>query len=143
MSGSTLFWLIVGVVIAGCVIGAGAYRLRQAWATSRVLTAAWKIRVAIERGLVRPAHVGATPLFATVGEVTRAVYYGFLFLLACKWLYAKGEATVFCRTFAGPWCGVSERQARDAITALKRLGYLIDTGERYRQATLWLPRSGE
>jgi hypothetical protein len=47
--------------------------------------------------------------------------------------------TVFSREFAAPWSDVSVDQARGAITALKRAGYMLPAGKHDR-ATLWLPR---
>jgi hypothetical protein len=48
VSGSTLFWLIVGIAVAGWVIGAAIYRLRAAWATSSVRNAARNAAPSVE-----------------------------------------------------------------------------------------------
>jgi hypothetical protein len=103
--------------------------------------ATWKIRLGVERGLVQPAHVDSVALPEGVDDSTTTVWSGFNLLLGCKWLYDYGASTVFSREFAASWCGVSERQARDSITTLKRMGYMLAVGKYGRRsATLWLPR---
>lgn len=100
----------------------------------------WKLRVAIEEAVLTPAPVAAAPLPDGYDDAARKVYGGFVFLLGCKWLYTPGEPTVFSREFAAPWCEVSVRQAREAITALKRDGFLLPVGKHGR-STVWLPGS--
>jgi hypothetical protein len=108
--------------------------------------ATWKIRLAVERGIAQPANVDTVALPEGTDGSTVTVWAGFVFLLECKWRYDYGAPTLFSREFAAPWCGVSEWQARDGITTLKRMGYMLPVGKyavgKYgrRPATLWLPR---
>jgi hypothetical protein len=102
----------------------------------------WKIRLAVEEGVVAPAQVNTIALPDSFNPATKLVWHGFVLLLACKWLYAFGEPTVFSREFAAPWSGVSVQQANDGITTMKRAGYMIEVG-KFRRSTLWLPRSPE
>ena len=88
---------------------------------------------------MRPAPVDAAVLPEGVAAPTWRVWNGLVFLLGCKWLYEPARPTVFSREFAAPWCAVSDWQARDAITALKRMGYMVVVG-KHGHATLWLPR---
>jgi hypothetical protein len=97
----------------------------------------WKIRLAVERGLVRPHRV-LTLALSGADPPTVKVWEGFLLLVGCKWLYEPAVPTVFSREFAAPWCGVTVEQARVAITALKGTGHMRPVG-RCGRATLWLP----
>ena len=99
---------------------------------------AWKIRLAVERGKVKPYPV-RTACISGSHTPTIKVWDGFVLLVRCKWLYAPGVPTTFSREFAAPWCGVTVRHARDGITALKRAGYMLPVGKHGR-STLWLPK---
>lgn len=101
---------------------------------------AWKARMAVEEWLAEPAAVEAAELPVSVEALTRRVWDGFVFLLACKRLWSTESSTTFGRNFAGPWCGVTPRQARDRIAALRRMGYMVDTGRRSHRAIVWTPR---
>jgi hypothetical protein len=101
---------------------------------------AWKVRLAVEERRVRPAPIETVALPANTDVVTRAVWDGFVFLLGCKRLSLLALGSTYTREFAGPWSGVTVKQAREAITALSRMRYLIDSGEKSGRATIWLPR---
>jgi hypothetical protein len=104
---------------------------------------AWKVRLAVENGLAYPAPVDTVALPVGTDGATDAVWNGFVFLLGCKRLWSPKPGSTYSREFAAPWSGVSVWQARDAITVLSRIGYLIDSGERAGRATIWLPRGAE
>jgi hypothetical protein len=97
----------------------------------------WKIRLAVERGMVEPHSVQTTPLSGS-DTATAKVWAGFVLLVGCKWLYDPGAPTVFSREFAAPWSDVTVKQARGAITALKQAGHMVKVGKHGR-STLWLP----
>lgn len=104
---------------------------------------AWKVRLAVENRRAHPAPVDAAEFPAAADPITAAVWNGFVFLIGCKRLWSPALCSTYTREFAAPWSGVSVRQAREAITVLSRMGYLIDTGERAGRATIWLPRGAE
>ena len=85
----------------------------------------WKIRLAIEKGLLAPARVPAPPLPEDVPATVRIVYKGFVFLQACRWLREPpGSAAPFSRDFAAAWCRVTPWQARESIRWLRSRGFL-------------------
>jgi hypothetical protein len=98
----------------------------------------WKIRLAVERGHVRP-HPVPTVALVDADFATVRTWEGFRLLVSAKWLYEPGAPTVFGREFAAGWSGVTVKQARDGITALKRMGLMVPVG-RHGPATLWVPR---
>jgi hypothetical protein len=96
--------------------------------------------MAVEEGRARPEPVDTVALPANTDVVTRAVWDGFVFLLGCKRLSLPALGSTYTREFAGPWSGVTVKQAYRGITALSRMRYLLDSGERAGRATIWLPR---
>ncbi len=146
-----------GVYVYTCFAGGRIYTLpnvrasiayRQTKECNKVESAVWGIRLLVESGLLSPATVNA-PELRNATDTLRQVYNGFLFLLACKWLYkgGSGAPTVFSWPFAMAWCGVTEAQAKGAITSLKGRGYIVEAAKyegRYkRSVTLWLPGTEE
>jgi hypothetical protein len=104
----------------------------------------WKLRSAVEAGEFAPAKVDTVALPEDADDVVQAVWGGFVYLLAVRWLKDAGEPTPFSRKFAAAWCGVTERQARHAIYELRRLGYLVKVGEEgpaNRRMYLYLPKA--
>ena len=85
----------------------------------------WKIRLAIEKGLLAPARVPAPPLPEDAPATVRIVYKGFVFLQACRWLREPPESpTPFSRDFAAAWCRVTPWEARESIRWLRSRGLL-------------------
>jgi hypothetical protein len=70
----------------------------------------------------------------------RAVYDGFLFLLACKWWHTPHAPTPFAWRFAAAWCGLGTRQAGQAMRWLLARGFLRQVGTHQRTA-LFVPGS--
>jgi hypothetical protein len=70
---------------------------------------------------------------------TRMVYEGFLSLLACKWHIDYSAPTAFTRDFAAAWCGVTSKQARQAISTLTKENGPIKFVGSYKRANLYLP----
>jgi Bifunctional DNA primase/polymerase, N-terminal len=114
---------------------------------SRSEHATWKLILLVEAGLLSPVTVPGTPLPMGTGALLKHVYERFLFLLGCRWQYEPGAPAPFTRDFAAALCGISIRDARDAIDELKRLGaiYIAATQPAggARTLRLWLPRGIE
>jgi hypothetical protein len=92
-------------------------------------------RLAYEEGLRESPSIPLEALPADVRPSVRSVYRGFRLLVACRWAHTRGAPVMFTRDFASKWCGVSEDQARGAITVLEELGLIIK-GSRPGE---WLP----
>jgi hypothetical protein len=69
------------------------------------------------------------------------VRVGFLYLLGCNRLWSPQPGSTYSREFAGPWSGVTVEQARRGISALSRMRYLVNSGEKAGRATIRLPRA--
>ncbi len=91
--------------------------------------AVWSIRLLVEAGLLKPAAVPHRPLANTAPARAAKLYEGFLLLLGCKWLHTHGDASPFSWRFAAAWCGLTERNAGDAMHWLLKHGYLTRTGK--------------
>jgi hypothetical protein len=103
--------------------------------------ATWKLRLLVTAGLVESTMVEAPPLPPEAPLHVTRVYAGFLRLLSCRWLYTPGAPAPFTWKFAAAWCGVTERQAGEAIQELLRLGIIRIVGTHKRVA-LFLPGGG-
>jgi hypothetical protein len=101
--------------------------------------AVWRLRLLIEAGVIEPYPVDIVPLPNDAPRYVARVYAGFRLLLACKWAYLPGTATVFTWSFAAGWCGVGIVNAGKAIQWLVRRGVLEPAGQHRRQP-LYLPR---
>jgi hypothetical protein len=105
--------------------------------------ATWKLILLVEAGLLPLVAVPARSLPNGAHAVVEHVYERFLFLLGCRWNYEHGAPVPFTREFAAALCGISVRDARDAIDELQRLGaiYVAATHPMggARQLRLWLP----
>jgi hypothetical protein len=106
--------------------------------------ATWKLILLVEAGLLSLVPVPAALLPMGTGAIARHVYERFLFLLGCRWNYDHGAPAPFTREFAAALCGISVRDAREAINELKRLGAMYISATRpaggARTLRLWLPR---
>jgi hypothetical protein len=98
--------------------------------------AVWRLRLAAEVGQLEPVAFEVPP----APRALEPVYTGFLYLLGIRWAVSPGEPAPFSRRFAASWCGVSEWEARDALTELQRRGLLVPAGRDPRGTRLWLPR---
>jgi hypothetical protein len=106
----------------------------------------WKVRLALEAGVLVPPLVSipALPLEAT--EYARRIYDGLRLFVAVRALTdAPGEPFTFARSFAAEWCGVDREQAKSGIKSLVNMGLLVKVGSvpigRY-QANLYVIGSG-
>ena len=107
----------------------------------------WKLILLVEAGLLPLIAVAAAPLPAGTDVVVCHVYERFLFFLGCRWNYEHGAPAPFTRDFAAALCGISIRDARDAIDELKQLGVIYVGATQpaggARTLRLWLPRGIE
>lgn len=78
----------------------------------------WYRRLFYEAGVL-PAHPVPLDLPPGLSPVARRLADGFALLLAIRELSDGGPAP-YARSFAGPWCGVGERQAGEGIRELVR-----------------------
>jgi hypothetical protein len=95
----------------------------------------WKLRLAAEAGLLEPVSLDAYEEPAA----HRTVWDGFLDLLALRWTIEPGVPAPFSARFASAWCGVSRREAHEAVRELARSGRLRLVGLDPRGTRLWLP----
>jgi hypothetical protein len=65
---------------------------------------------------------------------------GFLRLLALRWTIEPGVPAPFSARFAAAWCGLSKREAHEAVTELARQGFLRLRGRDPHGCRLWLPK---
>jgi hypothetical protein len=109
-----------------------------------VTYAVWARRYELENGWCESAVVDAAELPDDVPAFVRRYWHGFLLLVRCRWFDESyyGRPVLFTLKWASAWCGLSVWQCKDARAYLTRLGVLVDSGERFGRATLWLPRRG-
>jgi hypothetical protein len=101
--------------------------------------AVWQLRMLVEAKLIAPYRLSALDLPTNTTAHVKRVYHGFLWLLACKWLYTPEAPTPFTWRFAAAWCGKrSMRQVGEAMAWLLQHGYLRQVGRHGRMA-LFLP----
>jgi hypothetical protein len=89
---------------------------------------AWRLRLLYEAGALDPNRINYTTLSPDAGPAIKAVYEGFILLLGLKEHLWPGQGATFSWRFARAWCGVTERQAKDAIVWLMKNNYLWKTG---------------
>jgi hypothetical protein len=95
----------------------------------------WKLRLAHEAGLLEPVRFVA----ADAPPELELAWNGFLRLLGLRWSVTPRQPAPFSARFAAAWCGLSRRQAHEAVTELTRLGLLRPAGRDVRGTRLWLP----
>lgn len=90
----------------------------------------WKLRLAIEAGVLEPPKVSLPPLPATATTYAVRVYAGLRLLVAVRELSDGPDAPFpFARSFVAEWCGGLDReQANAGIKALVRAGILVKVG---------------
>jgi hypothetical protein len=89
-------------------------------------------------GLLEPVALEAPEVPLHLREVWR----GFLRLLSLRWLTTPGSPTPFARSFAAPWCGLTEHEVRVGFRELRSLGFVRFAGGDARGLALWLPCEG-
>jgi hypothetical protein len=100
--------------------------------------ATWACRLDVESGRLRPYQVDAAPLPADVSAIARTSFNGFVYLLRCRGAAYPVAPAPWTAEFAGWWCGISPRLAKDARLELAKLGALVHVGD-WKRAKLWLP----
>jgi len=98
----------------------------------------WYRRLFHEAGVL-PAKVDRLELPRGLSAHARRLARGFSLLLALRELGDGGPAP-YTRAFAGPWCGMGERQAGEGIAELLLAGVLVRAGQHGRM-NLYLPAS--
>jgi hypothetical protein len=101
--------------------------------------ARWYQRLFYEAGVL-PAPLRPLELPPGLSGEARRLAHGFALLLALREL-ADGGPTPYTRSFAGPWCGMGERQAGEGITELLRAGVLVKAAQQGAM-NLYLPVRG-
>jgi hypothetical protein len=91
--------------------------------------ARWWRRLFAEAGVIDLAAVAVPSLPPGAPAHVERVRGGFELLVQVRESRDAGEPMPFARRFAADWCGVSERQAREGIAELKRLGIIKKVGE--------------
>jgi hypothetical protein len=88
----------------------------------------WRLRLAVDAGLVQPYPVAMPPLPPDAPPLERRLYDGFRLLLACKWVHKAEAPTMFGRAFAAGWCGIPEGSFWLAMQGLLRRKILVRAG---------------
>jgi hypothetical protein len=115
----------------------GAGRVVQLRAPSQ---ARWYRRLFYEAGMLssRPVPLEPPP---GLSAGARQLAQGFALLLALRDLNDGDDGPApYSRAFAGPWCGMGERQAGEGIAELVRAGVLIKSSQHGRM-NLYRPAS--
>lgn len=105
--------------------------------------ARWYRRLEADAALVAVEKPPMPGLPSNAPEPVRRVAEGFAFLVGVRRsLDAEDRGTPFGRKFAAAWCGVTEKQARDATIALKDLDVIRPIGKD-GPMILWTPGTGD
>lgn len=93
--------------------------------------AVWKLRLLVELGYVSPYAIKAKELPKSLKDdkKVQAVYEGFKYLLACKYLYEPNKATAFSYRFGGAWCGLPKNDIMHAFNKLMAFGLIECIGK--------------
>ena len=105
---------------------------------SKSLFVTLKLRLEVEQGRRRPYTTRAGRLPDGVHPIIKASYDGFVYLLQYRWHHTPLAPAPWTKEFAAAWCGITERQAKDARRQLVKMGALVHVGNVER-AKLWLP----
>jgi len=100
----------------------------------------WYRRLFYEAGVLS-AHPVPLELPPGLSAPARRLADGFALLIALRELRDGGPAP-YTRAFAGPWCGIGERQAGEGIVELLRAGVLVKSDQHGRM-NLYLLASAE
>jgi hypothetical protein len=91
--------------------------------------ATWSLRLLVEAKRLEPYPVRLPPLpDDALGSVVR-LYEGLTLLFGAKWAYAPGQPTMFTRSFAQDWCGVSEKTAWVGTQWLLQRQIIVPAGQ--------------
>ncbi len=97
----------------------------------------WSLRLLAEAGVIEPPVVHA-PSLTDADTTTHKVYQGFQELFALRQVTGDRNAP-FSWSFAGAWCGLTEREVSKAIKELIIRGYMRAIGKFKQGANqLWL-----
>lgn len=108
-----------------------------------VTLAVWATRLLIDAGVVEAAKVALPPCPQGTRPAVRKYYAGVKLLFRVRWAYKEhyGNPVPMGRKFMADWCGLTEQQARDAITDLLCAG-VIHTADEHGRTHLFAPGPG-
>jgi Bifunctional DNA primase/polymerase, N-terminal len=98
----------------------------------------WKLRLASEAELVEPVAFELDT--DRPPQSLEAAWDGFLELLGLRWTIEPGLPAPFSARFTAAWCGLSKREAHEAVAELARQGFLRLEGRDAHGCRLWLPK---
>ena len=104
-----------------------------------VASAVWFLRLLVDAGVIAPGKVDMPDCPADANKTIQKVHAGIKRLFEVRWIFKgrEGEAITLGRKFVGPWCGVSENQARESMKYL--LKHCIHTEGKHGLAKIYLP----
>lgn len=126
-----------------------AYGKRKAKGTYGPELIAWRVRLLVEAGILKPAKVDLPPLPDGLPPSVRKVYEGIKLLLACRWRVKDwtdeavrwrtgGNPAPLTDHFLAAWCGVGVSKAGEGRTRLRDIGIVHICGQ-HKRMLLWLP----
>jgi hypothetical protein len=93
--------------------------------------AKWKLRLAIDCGIVSRPKLVLPGLPEDAADTEKRTWHGIVSLLEverCCGCHPPGSALMATPAFMAPWCGISEHEARDGISRLRRRSFLVKRG---------------
>ncbi|MBT3038825.1 MAG: bifunctional DNA primase/polymerase [Candidatus Thiodiazotropha sp. (ex Codakia orbicularis)] len=137
-------------------IDASSFTLPQLFATqstgsgtrlSKSEYAVWSMRLAIQSGVVPPAHVTLPALPESATKSVRVFYQGVELLFATRWKDKEWayRPVAMSRKFMANWCGIGEASVERGKRYLLKHGVIRSTREHYGpyQAWTFLPGEGK
>jgi len=112
---------------------------RDGKAHGNVTLAVWAMRLLIEAGIVKAAHVELPPC-PEFRQSVKKYYAGVKSLFQVRWSFMDHKGNPFpmgCK-FMSAWCGLSEDQCKTAIKDLLNSG-VIHTAEQHGRMRLFAP----
>jgi hypothetical protein len=89
----------------------------------------WKVRLAVESGVLIAPIVKLPPLPENATDYAVRVYSGLRVFVAVRTLTDKpGEPFTFARAFVAEWCGLTREEANAGIKSLVRANVLVKVG---------------
>ena len=105
---------------------------------SDVSMATWSLRMLVDAKCLEPYPVELPPLpHEALPSVVR-LYEGLRLLFGTKWAYEPGQPTMFTRSFAMDWCGVSDKTAWVGTQWLLQRQIIRPAG-KYKGRPVYLP----
>jgi hypothetical protein len=132
------FWTL-SEVYAACVSGrivTDEDGLARTLAAASMAT--WSLRLLIVAKRLEPYPVELPPLPDGAPASVVRLYDGLKLLFGGKWAYEPGQPTMFTRSFAMDWCGVSEKTAWVGTQWLLQRQIIVPAGQ-YKGRPLYLP----